>query len=165
MHKRHPTPAHEAMCKQLTRRAVLRAELGALGVCVLGANHAWGETQPAGFVVIVNAQNPISSVGRAFLSQIFLKQISRWEDGEVARPVDLSPDSPVRRAFSSDVIGRSVSAVRHYWQQRIFSGRDVPPAELDSEEAVLRYVARYRGALGYVSSTAKLTGLKTLSVR
>ena len=165
MNKRPPTPAHDAMCKQLTRRGVLRAELAALGVCLLGADRAWADAQPDGFVVIVNAQNPISGAQRALLSQIFLKQITRWEDGEIVRPVDLSPDSLVRRTFSRDVIGRSVAAVRHYWQPRIFSGRDVPPAELDSEEAVLHYVAKYRGALGYVSPTVTLAGLKKLSVR
>ncbi len=165
MNKRHPSTAHDALCKQLTRRTVLRAELGALGVCLLGAERAWGETPPAGFIVIVNAQNPVGALEREVLSQIFLKKLSRWEDGEIARPVDLPPDSPARRAFSNAVIGRSVAAVRHYWQQRIFSGRDVPPAELDSEAAVLRYVARYRGALGYVSPTANLAGLKRLSVR
>ncbi|MEO8902982.1 MAG: substrate-binding domain-containing protein [Polyangiaceae bacterium] len=165
MNKRHPAPAQDAMCKQLTRRAVLRTELCALGVCLLGADHAWADAPPAGFVVIVNAQNPVSGVARALLSQIFLKQITHWENGEIARPVDLSPDSAVRRAFSREVIGRSVAAVRHYWQQRIFSGRDVPPAELDSEEAVVRYVANYRGALGYVSLSVNVAGLKKLSVR
>ena len=165
MNKRHHTTAHAALCKQLTRRAVLRAELGVLGVCLLGADRAQGETSSSGFVVIVNAQNPIHSVERELLSQLFLKKISHWEDGEIARPVDLPPDSSVRRVFSNAVIGRSVAAVRHYWQQRIFSGRDVPPAELDSEAAVLHYVARYRGALGYVSPSASFAGVKTLSVR
>ncbi len=164
MNKRHPT-APEAMRKLLTRRAVLRAELGALGVCLLGTDRAWGQAQPEGFIVIVNTQNPLGSAAAEFLGQIFLKKVSHWDDGEFARPVDLSPDSPARRAFSHHVLGRSVAAVRHYWQQRIFSGRDVPPPELDSEDAVLHYVARNRGAVGYVSATAKLAGLKALSVR
>jgi len=165
MHPRDRTTAHNALGKLLTRRAALRAELGVLGVCLLGSGRAWGDADAPGFVVIVNAQNPLKTEPRALLSQIFLKQLTRWEDGELVRPVDLSPGSLVRRAFSNEVIGRSVAAVRHYWQQRIFSGRDVPPPELDSEEAVLRYVARYRGALGYVSVTAKLAGLKVLSLR
>jgi len=49
-----------------------------------------------------------------------------------------------------------VEAVRRYWQQCIFSGRSVPPPELDSDEAIVRYVAKYRGAVGYVSADAKL---------
>jgi ABC-type phosphate transport system substrate-binding protein len=165
MNPRHSPTAHDSMSRKLTRRGVLRATLSALAVCLFGSNRALGDAQADGFVVIVNAQNPLSSTSREFLGDIFLKKISRWEDGEVTRPVDLSPDSPIRRAFSSAVLGRSVAAVRHYWQQRIFSGRDVPPAELDSEDAVLRYVAKYRGAVGYVSASAKLTGLKALSVR
>ncbi len=165
MNKRCSIAIHDATRGQVTRRAILRAELGVLGVCVFGIERALAETQSDGFMVIVNPQNPLSAARHEFLSQIFLKNISHWENGEIARPVDLSPGSPVRRAFSSNVIGRSVEAVRHYWQQRIFSGRDVPPAEFDSEDAVLHYVARYRGAVGYVSPTAKLAGLKTLAVR
>jgi len=65
-------------------------------------------------------------------------------DGETALPVDLRSDSSVRRKFSESVLKRSVAAIRSYWQQRIFSGREVPPPELDSDAAVLRYVAKYR---------------------
>ena len=49
------------------------------------------------------------------------------------------------------MLKRSVAAVRSYWQQRIFSGRDVPPPEVDTENQVIKYVAGDPGALGYVS--------------
>jgi hypothetical protein len=165
MNKRHPFAAHDSMGRKLSRRAALRANLGALGACLLGSSQALADAQSDGFVVIVNPQNPLTTTSREFLGDIFLKKISRWEDGEIAHPVDLSPNSPVRRAFSSTVIGRSVAAVRHYWQQRIFSGRDVPPAEFDADDAVVRYVAKYRGAVGYVAPTANLTGSKLLRLR
>jgi hypothetical protein len=71
----------------------------------------------------------------------------------------------VRKRFSEAVLKRSVGAVRSYWQQRIFSGRDVPPPEVDSDEAVMAYVARYPGAIGYVSGTTKLVGVKELALR
>ena len=96
---------------------------------------------------------------------MFLKKLSRWNDVEVVRPVDLRPDSPVRRAFSEEILKRSVPAVKNYWQQLVFSGRDVPPPELDSDEDVVKYVLRYPGAVGYVSGTAEIRGAKVLSVK
>jgi ABC-type phosphate transport system substrate-binding protein len=119
----------------------------------------------AAFKVVVNAANPSSSVSRDFLAAAFLKKATRWDDGTLIRPVDLFADSAVRRAFSSGVLERPVAAVRNYWQQRIFSGSDIPPPELDSDEAVVRYVAAYPGAVGYVSPGANLGGTKVLAVR
>lgn len=90
-------------------------------------------------------------------------------DGPVI-PVDLGPDSVARRRFSEEVLSRSVAGVKNYWQQLIFSGRDLPPPEFSTEEEVIRYVGKTPGSVGYVSSTT-LSGassagdIKTLSLR
>jgi ABC-type phosphate transport system substrate-binding protein len=115
--------------------------------------------------VIVNLSNPINSTTREFVAQVFFKRITRWQGGDVVHPVDLRAESNVRRAFSGGVLKRSVAAVRSYWQQRIFSGRDLPPPELDSDEAVIKYVSSSPGAIGYVSPGAKLGRAKELVVR
>ncbi len=107
----------------------------------------------------------MTSVTRDFLSEAFLKKITRWKDGETIRPVDLRADSATRRKFSESVLKRSVAAVRSYWQQRIFSGRDIPPPELDSDDAVQGFVAKYPGAIGYVSGAAKLNGVRELTIK
>ena len=79
--------------------------------------------------------------------------------------MDLRFDSPVRSHFSNAILKRSVAAVRSYWQQRIFSGRGVPPPEVDTEAAAVRYVRQNRGGVGYVSSTADIREVKVLAVR
>jgi ABC-type phosphate transport system substrate-binding protein len=124
-----------------------------------------GAAPPSAFWVIVNPNNPAVALDRKFLADAFLKKTTRWPGGEVVRPVDLRPDSPVRRRFSEDVLGRSIAAVKSYWQQLIFSGRAIPPPELDSDEEVLRYVGRHPGAVGYVSGTAELRGVKAVNVK
>jgi hypothetical protein len=117
------------------------------------------------FRVIVNAGNAASAVDRRFLTDAFLKKTTRWPSGEVLRPVDLASDSPARRRFCEEVLGRSVSAVKSYWQQLIFAGRGVPPPEMDNDEEVIRYVARYSGAVGYVSSLGEASGVKVVSLK
>src|SRR3982750_1185614 len=85
------------------------------------------------FVVIVHPQNAYTSLDRSYVTDAFLKKTTRWPNGDVIKPVDLAGDSAVREKFSNDVLKRSVAAVKSYWQQIIFSGRDVPPPELPSD--------------------------------
>ena len=115
--------------------------------------------------VIVHPRNEVSAVDRQFLSEAFLKKTTRWDSGEVIRPVDLGPDTPARRRFSMDVLGRSVSAVKSYWQQNIFSGRGVPPPELANDGDVVRYVLTHEGALGYVSASTDVGTAKIVPVK
>jgi ABC-type phosphate transport system substrate-binding protein len=133
-------------------------------VAMLGQQRAQAATPPP-FVLIVNPENAASVADREFLEDAFLKKVTTWPNGDVIRPADLPADSPVRRAFTRAVLNRSVEAVKGYWQQRIFSGRDVPPPELESDEEVVKFVLKHAGGVGYVSGTAKLEGCKPLGVR
>jgi ABC-type phosphate transport system substrate-binding protein len=119
---------------------------------------------PPPYVVIVHVSNPNAGMPRRFVADAFLKKSTRWTDGSVIRPVDLPADSSTRAHFSDDVLNRSVAAVKSYWQQMIFSGRDVPPPELANDDEVVRYVAQNAGAIGYVSGAAQLSGVKPLRV-
>jgi hypothetical protein len=152
---------------RLGRRVLVAGAVG-LAISWLVSTSARADSPPAeSFVVIVNVRNPARSADRDFVADAFLKKASRWDDGEALRPGDLRTSAAARRAFSTAVLQRSVAAVRSYWQQCIFSGRNVPPPELDSDEAMLRYVAKYRGAVGYVSGATKLDGsnVKVIVVR
>jgi len=121
--------------------------------------------EPGGFRLVVNAQSATEPLERAFVADAFLKKVTRWPDGEAIRAVDLRFDAPTRQEFSEQVLQRSPAAVRNYWQQRIFTGRGVPPPELASDEAVLAYVREHRGALGYVSARAETSSVKVLELR
>ena len=118
-----------------------------------------------GFLVVVNDQNSVASAPRVLVSRFFLKKASRWESGAVALPVDLPADSPVRDAFSRRILARSVSSIKAYWQQQIFSGRDIPPPEKPAEADVLEFVKANPAAIAYVSPAAVLPrGVRVLTV-
>jgi ABC-type phosphate transport system substrate-binding protein len=118
-----------------------------------------------GFQIIRNPGNPIDAVDRQFLEDAFLKKKTTWPGGGTIRPVDLAPTSAARRQFSDEVLKRPVAAIRSYWQQRIFAGRELPPPELETDAAVIRFVLREPGAVGYVSNAAALDGVKVLIVK
>ena len=124
-----------------------------------------GVSAQASFVVVVNVTNPASSIGRSELAALFTKKEQSWSDGTPAFPVDLPADDPTRDAFTVAIHGKSSQAIRAYWQQQIFSGRQVPPPERDSDEQVLAYVRSTVGAVGYVRPTARLgPGVKVLGL-
>ncbi|MEO7034159.1 MAG: hypothetical protein ABI548_09725 [Polyangiaceae bacterium] len=136
---------------------------GLLACLVLSRGTARAAPVPE-FRVIVHPENPASELSRDFLAEAFLKRTTRWGNGEALRPVDQRSTSVARKKFSDSVLRRSVAAVKNYWQQRIFSGRDLPPPELESDEAVVAYVVNHRGAVGYVSGSAKLDKAKPVVV-
>jgi ABC-type phosphate transport system substrate-binding protein len=115
--------------------------------------------------IVVNPSNPTSTVERRFLEDVFLKKIKHWPSGEAIRAVDLEPSSPVRRRFTEEVLRLQLGAVRAYWQQRIFAGRDVPPPELDTDQDIILFVMKHAGAVGYVSTSAPASGLKVVSIK
>ncbi len=135
-----------------------------LALTAFATTVAAGEPAPPPYRVVVHPSNPLSSADRQFLSDAFLKKIKRWPSGAAIRPVDLPLRDGTRRQFSKGVLDRSVDAVRAYWQQQIFSGRDVPPPGLEDEAKVVAYVLQHEGAVGYVSATANTSGSKVLRV-
>jgi ABC-type phosphate transport system substrate-binding protein len=150
-----------------TRRTLLLFALAALASSIvpLDGSAAWADEAPQSFLIIVHPNTAAQEVTREFVAQAFLKRLTSWPDGETIRPVDLRSDARVRGAFSSSLLKRSVTAMRSYWQQRIFSGRELPPPELDSDDAVVRYVLANVGAIGYVSVGTKVHGAKVLVLR
>jgi ABC-type phosphate transport system substrate-binding protein len=118
----------------------------------------------SGYRIICHPSNPISSADRQFLEDTFLKKVREWPGGASSHPIDLQPSSVVRREFSNEILRRPVEAIRSYWQQRIFAGRDLPPPEVGDDDEVVRMVLKDPGADGYVSSAANLKGAKVLTV-
>ena len=118
-----------------------------------------------GFVVVVHVANPTPSLPREQVARIFLRKLSRWPGGSPSLPVDLRADAPARVAFTKRVLAKSVPSVKAYWQERIFSGRDVPPPEQPTEADAVAYVRANPGAVAYISPAAELPrGLRALPV-
>jgi ABC-type phosphate transport system substrate-binding protein len=123
--------------------------------------------QPAaarGFKVIVNRQCDVTSLSKKQVSRLFLKKVKSWDNDLRVLPVDLPLDSSARESFSKEVLGKAPVAVKAYWQQRVFSGRDVPPPEKDSDATVEAFVRTNPGAIGYVSADANVHGVKVVTI-
>ena len=117
------------------------------------------------YLVIVNAENPVDSMSRPDVAKLFLDRTARWREGGVAAPVDLSLTSAVRAAFSRDVLGFSLPAVKNYWDKRMMANHEMPPPVRSNDAEIVAHVSRNRGGIGYVSGTATLEpGVKVLKL-
>jgi len=128
---------------------------------LLASARVWA--QGGSYKLVVNSSNPLTSMSRDDVSRIFLKKSTKFPDGRGASPVDLPMSSPVRETFSKNVHGKPASAVDAYWQQQIFSGKDIPPPQ-KGEAAAISFVRSNENGIAYVSAAADTGGVKVISV-
>ena len=121
--------------------------------------------QAAGVKVVVHATNAQGTVTKSKVADLFLKRVTRWENGRAVTPVDQSEKSAARAAFTKELLDKEVVWVKSYWQKMIFSGRATPPAELSTDTQVLELIKTNPDAIGYVSESATIpAGVKVLTV-
>jgi len=111
-----------------------------------------GMVEAAPLVVIVNPERS-GRLGKKDVRRIFLKERRYWDDGATIVPLNHPAASVEREDFSRSLLGDSADSLNSYWNERYFSGV-LPPVTLSSDEAVKRYVAAERDAIGYVRPRA-----------
>ena len=105
----------------------------------------------ARFVLIANPANPVSELSADTLARFYLRKSRKWPNGFAVTPVDQSATSPVRTAFTREVLGKTIGEMRDYWLKQTLSGADVPPLTRGGDADVIRFVAEEAGAIAYVS--------------
>jgi ABC-type phosphate transport system substrate-binding protein len=117
------------------------------------------------YKVIVNSSNSITSISKTELSNIFLKKVTKFSNSVTAVPIDQVENSSVRNEFTSSVLKKTVSAVKSYWNQQLFSGAGVPPNEVKTDMDVINYVKSTPGAIGYISANTAPNGVSVIIIQ
>ena len=115
-------------------------------------------------MVIANDGTKAVDVSRSDLRDLFTGSSSSLKDGSHATVVILRP-GPASDEFLSLYVGKSDAAFRAGWRSLLFSGQGVMPKIMESEAAMVEYVARTPGAIGYIAKATPHDGVKTLTVR
>jgi len=132
---------------------------------ILFIARANGAETAAGYKLVVNAANPVTTLSRDAVMRMFLKKTTSWPNGQPVAPVDQPTQASSRRAFCKAVLHRDTNEVAAYWNQMIFSGRAVPPPTKPSDAEVMSYVHDNPNSIGYVSADAKVgEGLKLVTL-
>jgi ABC-type phosphate transport system substrate-binding protein len=139
--------------------------LPAAAVAALASHALPARAQEGGYVVIVNEANPVSSISRQQIADIFMKVLAEWPNGGgEAFPVDQPARAAVRDAFSRSVHGRPAAAVAAWWGQQMFSGRATPPPQRPNDRGVIAFVRGNAAAVGYVAAGSASPDVKVLRV-
>ncbi len=86
------------------------------------------------------------------------------KDGSHVTPILLRQGS-VHEEFLSAYVGKADSAFRAGWRSQVFSGQASMPKSMDSEAAVVEFVAHNSGAVGYIGKGTPHEGVKVLAIR
>jgi hypothetical protein len=103
-------------------------------------------------VVVANDGSWLGLRGKLTVRQLartFRKQLLVGRDGQRLHPVNLPPEHPLRIAISRKLFGRDPVAMARYWSEQYFNGVS-PPHVVDSQEAMMRFIATTPGAIGYI---------------
>lgn len=137
----------------------LRMLLPAAGLMCLASANAVG----SGVKVIVNSSVNADTISAEEIKRIFLEENTSLADGSHVEPV-LEKSGAVHEAFLQEYVGRTDDDLQSYYRALVFTGRGSMPKELSSDAEVVAYVARTRGAIGYVNAAFNVEGVKTLSI-
>jgi TonB family protein len=113
--------------------------------------------------VIANPGVKMDTISASDLKHIFLEEKISFADGTHVEPV-LEKNGPTHAAFLHEYLGMSEDDLETYYRTLLFTGRGSEPKVLGSDAEVVAYVARTRGAIGYVSGAASVEGVKTLAI-
>jgi len=106
---------------------------------------------PVAIVIGSDKSSNKHHVARGKLKLIYLRKQRYWPQGVPIKPVNLQSSHPLRQHFSQVILGSAPNSQIQYWNGQYFNGI-LPPYVVNSQEAVIRYVAKTKGAIGYVDA-------------
>jgi ABC-type phosphate transport system substrate-binding protein len=117
----------------------------------------------ADVVVVVYPSND-TALNAKLVKRIFLGKENKFSNGKEVLPLNQAPYSGVRGAFDTDTLGCSSTQIAVYWSKLVFTGKNIPPKELDNDTALLVLVADNPNAIGYVDSASVSDVVKAISL-
>jgi len=114
--------------------------------------------------IIANPGVGVASISAEDLKGVFLATKSSLSDGSHVEPV-LEKGGAAHESFLREFLGKSDAAFETYYRSLVFTGKASMPKSTASDAEMVAYVAKTKGAIGYVSAGANTAGVKTLEVK
>lgn len=116
----------------------------------------------AEIMVIVNPDNPVDHLTREQVIDIYMGRYTHFPNGQIAAPIDLNPESPVRVAYYQKLVNKTVAQINSFWARLLFTGRATPPQVAPDAKTVINTVMHNREAIGYVDSQSLNNNVKVV---
>lgn len=87
----------------------------------------------ADLAIVVSSKSSLDSISKAQVKRIFLGKSTRLPNGEKAIAIE-DKTQKYKDLFYKKIANKSGGQLRSYWAKIIFSGRGVPPKQIDIKE-------------------------------
>ena len=115
-------------------------------------------------IVIANPGVKATDISKNDLRDVFTGAATALPGGGNVVPILLKAGT-VHEEFLQAYIGKNDTAYRAGWRSLVFSGQASMPKSLDTDTAVVEFVAHNAGAIGYIGKSTAHEGVKVLAVR
>lgn len=115
-------------------------------------------------VIIANPSVKATEVSAEELKQVFLGAKSTFSDGSAVEPV-LAQAGAAHEAFLKTYVGKSDPALRNHFKSLVFTGKGSMPKSFASDSEITAFVAKTKGAVGYITAAPSAGGVKRLTVK
>ncbi len=115
----------------------------------------------ADLFIIANKDLPIEKLDKSEISAIYLLKKKHWENGDDIMPINLPATADARARFTAQIFDSTPEKLGSYWDKMLFKGES-PPVTQNSEQAVVLFVERIKGAIGYVETKPQSSQIKIL---
>ncbi len=121
-------------------------------VALLALLHLTSPLAAADLLVIVNRQNPVTSLSENEVRKIFLGRIRLYpRSNREIFSLDLAAQTAARRFFYQTLMNMDEAQLSGYRASYLFSGKGRLPEMRDNEQALLQAVSSHAEAIGYVT--------------
>ncbi len=115
-------------------------------------------------VLIVHKDEPVESLSQDQLKKMYLGKIQLWHEAKV-RPAYIKGNG-YNQLFFEEMIGMSYIRFQRHWLRKTFSGSGSAPEVFLFAEAMIEFVGKTPGAIGFIpaSEAQRLERCKIVSL-
>lgn len=113
-------------------------------------------------VVVTNQLNPINSMSKSQVIDMFMGRHVAFPDGSKATPIDNKGEESHRQDFYLSLVDLPIARVNSYWSRIRFSGRATPPQAIESSALIVKYIEQNQNAIGYIPRSQLTDQLKVV---
>lgn len=114
--------------------------------------------------VVVNKSNPIDTLSRSELIDLFMGKYVAFPNNSKAIPVELEGDHVLKVKFYKNLVDMPLSSVNAYWSRLRFTGRKRVAILKDNEKEVIAFIMANEQAIGYVPHSLINKDLKVIYI-
>jgi ABC-type phosphate transport system substrate-binding protein len=114
------------------------------------------------YIIANDSVNVAMPMSLKEIAAIYLLRITTWPDGTHIVPVNREAAAGTRAKFTADVLHEDNTTLAAYWNEMHFMGKE-PPVVQEPDQAVLTFVRKVPGSVGYISAKTPPAHVKVLA--